>query len=151
MQPCNRIYYSKVFLKAQHVSSGTRPIIRSSKLYLQPLVYIPMSPPPLSLDNGQSPHGYINQRLQVQFRAPHVEPSINFGIINSITKLHLVGISTESSTMHESMNIKFTDEVLSKKTVILMYLWAEIVSFVHSSIFWLPVYEVCQITILPVA
>ena len=25
----------------------------------------------------------------------HVEPSINFGIINSITKLHLVGISTE--------------------------------------------------------
>jgi hypothetical protein len=25
----------------------------------------------------------------------HVEPSLNFGIINSITKLHLVGISTE--------------------------------------------------------
>jgi len=29
------------------------------------------------------------------------------GIINSITKLHLVGISTESSTMHGSMNIKY--------------------------------------------
>jgi len=27
-------------------------------------------------------------------RSKHVEPSINFGIINSITKLHLVGIST---------------------------------------------------------
>jgi hypothetical protein len=40
MQLCNRIYYSKVFLKAQHVSSGTPLIIRSSKLYLQPLVYI---------------------------------------------------------------------------------------------------------------
>ena len=52
---------------------------------------------------------YINQRLQIQFVAPddercagavcrskHVEPSINFGIINSITKLHLVGISIES-------------------------------------------------------
>ena len=25
----------------------------------------------------------------------HAEPSINFGIINSITKLHLVGVSTE--------------------------------------------------------
>jgi hypothetical protein len=25
---------------------------------------------PLSLDNGWSPHGYINQRLQIQFRAP---------------------------------------------------------------------------------
>ena len=36
-----------------------------------------------------------------------VEPSINFGIINSITKLHLVGNSTESSTMHGSMNMKF--------------------------------------------
>jgi hypothetical protein len=59
---------------------------------------------PLSLSNDRSPHGYINQRLQIQFRAPdderyarlkHVEPSINFGVINSITKLHLVGISTE--------------------------------------------------------
>ena len=39
-------------------------------------------------------------------RSKHVQPSINFGIINSITKLHLVGISTESSTMHGSMNIK---------------------------------------------
>jgi len=29
-------------------------------------------------------------------RSKHVEPSINFGIINSITKLYLVGISTES-------------------------------------------------------
>ena len=30
-------------------------------------------------------------------RSKHVEPSINFGIINSITKLHLVGISTGKS------------------------------------------------------
>jgi len=29
-------------------------------------------------------------------RSKHVEPWINFGKINSITKLHLVGISTES-------------------------------------------------------
>jgi len=28
---------------------------------------------PLSLDNGRSPHGYINQRLQIQFRAPNDE------------------------------------------------------------------------------
>jgi hypothetical protein len=38
MQLCNRIYYSKVFLKAQHVSSGTLLIVRSSELYLQSLV-----------------------------------------------------------------------------------------------------------------
>ena len=42
MQLCIRIYYSKVFLKAQHVLSGTPLIIRSSKLYLQPLVYMPI-------------------------------------------------------------------------------------------------------------
>ena len=59
---------------------------------------------PLSLDNVRSPHAYINQRLQIQFKAPddercarskHVEPSINFVIINFITKLYLVGISSE--------------------------------------------------------
>jgi hypothetical protein len=69
----------------------------------------------LSLGNDWSPHGYINQRLQIQFGAPdderctarNIQPWINFGIISSITKLHLVGISTEPSTMHGSMNIKF--------------------------------------------
>jgi len=30
-------------------------------------------------------------------RSKHVEPSINFGIINSISNLYLVGICTESS------------------------------------------------------
>jgi hypothetical protein len=28
---------------------------------------------PLNLDNGRSPHGYINQRLQIKFRAPDDE------------------------------------------------------------------------------
>ena len=46
-------------------------------------------------------------------RSKHVEPSKNLGIINSITKLHLVGISTESSTMHGSVNIKFISKELS--------------------------------------
>jgi hypothetical protein len=42
MQLCNRIYYSKVFLNAQHVSSGTPLIIRSPKVYLQPLDCMPI-------------------------------------------------------------------------------------------------------------
>jgi len=42
MQLCNRIYYSKVFLNAQHVLSDTPLIIRSPKLYLQPLDYMPI-------------------------------------------------------------------------------------------------------------
>ena len=66
MQTCNRIYYSKVFLKARHVSSGTPIIIRSSKLYLQPLIYMSMWwPAVVILDNGRSPHAYVNQRLQI--------------------------------------------------------------------------------------
>jgi hypothetical protein len=51
----------------------------------------------LSLDYGRSPHAYVNRRLQIQSswwwavcRSKHVEPSMNGGIINSITRLHLV-------------------------------------------------------------
>ena len=80
MQLCNRIYYSKTILKAQHVSSGTPLIIRSTKIYLQPLVYMPIWWPavakvecPLSLGNRRSPYGHINQRLQIQFRAHDYE------------------------------------------------------------------------------
>jgi hypothetical protein len=55
--------------------------------------------PLFSLYNGPSPHGYINQRLQIvwsswwwtECRSKYVVPLINFGIINSITRLHLVG------------------------------------------------------------
>ena len=70
-------------LNAQHVSSGTPLIIGSSKLYSQPLVYMPIWWPavtkfewalnPLNLGNGRSPYGHINQRLQIQFRAPDDE------------------------------------------------------------------------------
>jgi hypothetical protein len=47
-------------------------------------------------------------------RSKRVEPPINFGIINSIRKLYLVGISIESFTMHGSMNIKHTLIMLCK-------------------------------------
>ena len=41
-------------MKAQHVSSGIPLIIKSSKLYLQPLVYIPMWGPAVA-KAGQRP------------------------------------------------------------------------------------------------
>jgi len=146
MQPCNRIYYSKIYcrlnmFRAAYRSSsgapncicsiwfiypcGDRPLFRlggnmfraanrsssgAPKCICSLWFIHPCGDQPLSrlggneslrsLDNGQSPHGCINQRLQIQFwsswrwvicRSKHVEPSINFGIINSITKLHLVG------------------------------------------------------------
>jgi hypothetical protein len=48
-------------------------------------------------------------------RSKHVEHSINFEIVNSITKLNLVGISTESSMMHGSMNIRFIKACMSSR------------------------------------
>jgi len=69
-----------MFRAAHRSSSG------ALKLCLQPLVYIPIRRPTvakaqwemdfhflLSLDNGWSPYGYINQWLQTQFRAPDDE------------------------------------------------------------------------------
>jgi hypothetical protein len=48
---------------------------------------------PLRLDYGRSPHAYVNQRMQRESswwwavcRSKHVEPLMNGGIINSITK-----------------------------------------------------------------
>jgi hypothetical protein len=57
-------------------------------------------------------------------RSKRVEPSINFGIINSITRLHLVGISTESyydvriheyQILHDLQNLQ--NELLKKKVL----------------------------------
>ena len=105
MQPCNRIYYSTVHWRLNMFRAAYRS--SSGALYLQPLVYIRMWWPavvksewefPLRLDYGRSQHAYVNQRLQIQSSwwwavcpSKHVEPSINGGIINSNTRLHLVG------------------------------------------------------------
>jgi hypothetical protein len=62
------------FIEGSTCFERTPLIIRSSELYLQPLVYIPMWWPAVAkADNGRSPHAYINQRLQIQFRAPDDE------------------------------------------------------------------------------
>jgi len=58
MQLCNRIYYSKVYWSLNMFRALSSP---SGKIF------------PLSLGKGRSPHGYINQRLQIQFRAPDDE------------------------------------------------------------------------------
>ena len=87
-------------MKAQHVSSGIPLIIRSTKLYLQPLVYISMWWPAV-VQPGQRPvttwvykpqttNTVWNSWWWAVCRSKHVKPSINFGIINSITRLYLV-------------------------------------------------------------
>jgi hypothetical protein len=59
MQPCNIIYYSTVhrrlnmFRAAYHSSAGALTVFAASEFTLR-------------LDHGQSPHVYVNQRLQIQ-------------------------------------------------------------------------------------
>jgi hypothetical protein len=88
-------------LKAQHVSSGIPLLNRSTKLYLQPLVYIHIWWPAV-VQPGQRPVTtwvYKPEAADTVWsswwwavcRSKRVEPSVNFGIINSITRLHLVG------------------------------------------------------------
>jgi len=62
MQPCKRIYYSKVYWRLNMFRAAHRSSSETQKLYLQWHF-------PLSLDNGRSPHVYMNQSLQIQFRA----------------------------------------------------------------------------------
>jgi len=70
---------------------------------------------PLSLDNGRSPHGYIKPEAAYTVwsswwwavcRSKHVEPSINFEIVNSITSCILLVFLLSHTTMHGSTNIK---------------------------------------------
>jgi hypothetical protein len=70
MQPCNRIYYSKNLLKAQHVSSGIPLIIRSSKLYLQRPVTTWVYKP-------EAANTVWSSWWWAVCRSKHVEPSIN--------------------------------------------------------------------------
>jgi hypothetical protein len=88
-------------LKAQHISSGIPLIIRRSKLYSQPLVYIHMSwqavvrarqrPVTTCVYKPEAANTVWSSWWWAVCRSKHVEPSINFGIINSNARLHLVG------------------------------------------------------------
>jgi len=77
MQLCNRIYYSKVFwrlnmFRAAHRSSSGALNCICSLWFICPYGDRPFFSP-LSLGNGRSPYRHINQRLQIQFRAPDDE------------------------------------------------------------------------------
>jgi len=89
MQPCNRIYYSNVYWRlnmfraAHHSSSGALNCICS--LWF---TYTCVDRP-LSRLSGKNT--VYSSWWWAVCRSKHVEPSINVGIINSITRLHLVG------------------------------------------------------------
>ena len=106
MQPCNSICFSKVYwrlnmFRAAHRSpSGALNCICSLWVgngSMDPFPTQPWQRPVTSwVYTPEAANTVYSSWWWAVCRSKHVEPSINFGIINSITKLHLVGIATES-------------------------------------------------------
>jgi hypothetical protein len=74
MQPCNRVYYSKLYwrlniFRAAYRSSSGAPNCICSLWFIYTCGDRPLS----RMDNSPSPHAYVNQRLQIQFGAPEDE------------------------------------------------------------------------------
>jgi hypothetical protein len=99
MQPHNRIYYSKIYwrlnmFRAAYRTSSGAPNCICSLWFINPC-----GDRPLSRLGGNSVPTQPGQRQNTVWsswqwavcRSKHVESSINFGVINSITRLHLVG------------------------------------------------------------
>jgi len=109
MQPCNRIYYSKIYwrlnmFRAAYRSSSGAPNCICSLWFIhtcgdQPLSrlggWVPTQPGQRPVTTGvykpEAASTVWSSWWWAVCHSKHVEPSINFGIINSITRLHLVG------------------------------------------------------------
>jgi len=103
MQPCNRIYYSKIYwrlnmFRAAHRSLSGAPNSICSLWFIYPCGDRPLS----RLDGSSVPVTtwvYKPEAANTVWSSwwwagcpsKHVEPSVNFGIIISVTRLHLVG------------------------------------------------------------
>ena len=96
MQPCNRIYYSKIYWRHNMPRTAHRPSSGAPNCICSLWFIYPCGDRPLSR-LGENRHNWPvptrpGQRwTSLVCRSKHVEPSINFGIINSITRLNFVG------------------------------------------------------------
>jgi len=104
MQPCNRIYYFKIYWRlnmfwAAYRSSSGAPNRICSLWFIYPCGDWPTQPGqrPVTtwIFKQEAANTVWSSWWWAVRRSKHVEPSINFGIINSITRLHLVGYSTD--------------------------------------------------------
>jgi hypothetical protein len=82
MQPCNWIYYSKIYWKLNMFRATYRSSSGAPNRICSLWFIYTCGDRPLSRLGGNS--------WWAVCRSKHVEPSINFGIINSITRLFLV-------------------------------------------------------------
>jgi hypothetical protein len=108
MQPCNRIYYSKIYwrfnmFQATYRSSSGAPNCICSLWFTYPCGDRPFSrlgenwprqpgqrPVTTWVFKPEAANRVWSSWWWAVCRSKHVESSINFGIINSITRLHLV-------------------------------------------------------------
>jgi len=109
MQPCNRIYYSNVYwrlnmFREAHRSSSGAPNCICSLCFIYTCGDRPLSslsgkfptqtwqrPVTTCVYKPDAVNTVWSSRWWAVCRSKHVEPSVNVGIINSITRLHLVG------------------------------------------------------------
>jgi hypothetical protein len=109
------------FLIARHLSSDTPLIIRSSKLYLQPLVLYTFV--------------VLSSWWWAVCRSKHVEQLRNIEIINYITRSHFLGyFYTIYIMMHGSMNIKFWKFYLVQGIKELRWIKLQLQSFLTSAL-----------------
>jgi len=110
-QLCNRIYYSKVYwrlnmFRAAHRSSSGALNCTCSLWFIYPCGDSYWLWPAVPTQSWQRPFTTWVYKPEAAntvqsawswavCRSKHVEPSVNFVMVNFITKLHLVGISTE--------------------------------------------------------
>jgi len=106
MQFCNRIYYFKVYWTCfeRHTAhhQELKTVFAACSLYVHVVTGRYQSwvgkfffPVTTWAYKPEAANTVWSSWWWAVCHSKHVEPSINFGIINSITKLHLVGISTE--------------------------------------------------------
>jgi hypothetical protein len=100
MQPCNRIYYFKIYWRlnmfwAAYRSSSGDPNYICSLWFIYPCGDWPTHPGQRSVTiwiyKQEAANTVWSSWWWTVCRPKHVEPSINFGIIHSITRLHLIG------------------------------------------------------------
>jgi hypothetical protein len=94
MQPCNKIYYSKIYWRLNRFRAAYRSSSGAPNCIFSLWFIYPCGDWPLFRLGGNWPEAantVWSSWWWVVCRSKQVEPSINFGIINFITRLHLVG------------------------------------------------------------
>jgi hypothetical protein len=94
MQPCNRVYYSKIYWRltmfqaAYHSSSGATNCI-CSLWFIYPCGDTGQRPIATWVYKPETANTVWSSWWWAVCHSKHVEPSVNFGIIIYITRLHL--------------------------------------------------------------